>query len=54
MVSEDSKRMEISYSVGCCKGTPDSNIELRAMLDKADELMYEAKTGGKNKVVADF
>ena len=54
VISEGSDKHAIGFSIGCCKGTPGSNMELRAMLDKADELMYKAKTSGKNKVVTDM
>lgn len=52
-IEEDPEGSKVSFSIGYCRGRADDNFELRNLLDRSDEYMYEAKTGGKNRVVGD-
>lgn len=53
VIEDDPEKRPINYSIGYCSGNAANHFELSVLLNKADELMYEAKTSGKNKVVCD-
>ena len=51
VLEEDPDRGPVNYSIGCCSGRPTNNLELSMLLNRSDELMYEAKEKGKNQAV---
>ncbi|MBR0399452.1 MAG: GGDEF domain-containing protein, partial [Mogibacterium sp.] len=53
VIDEDEDKIPAGYSIGYTSGKAEHNYTLRGMLDRSDELMYEAKTSGKNKIVGD-
>jgi diguanylate cyclase (GGDEF)-like protein len=53
VIEEDEAKARAGYSIGYISGKAEHNYTLRGMLDRSDELMYEAKTSGKNKIVGD-
>jgi diguanylate cyclase (GGDEF)-like protein len=50
-VTEQSKPISLSVSVGACRAVPSAAISLEHLLARADASVYQAKRDGRNRVV---
>ena len=40
----------VTISIGACTGIPDDGEEMKSLLNKADQALYQAKHNGRNQV----